>query len=161
MANDRYGSMPGCSSQISTNIKSYFSALKNYDSSRRSLFQEIYTDLEALEKSNNQLNSNMLSYSDEMKKFKNSIQSLIYEVADPKKGIVNSFNCLFLKSNFRRMHDSICVKFLTPVFQMTVLVSVCAFSVFLGSLMAFLLGWKSGKEFNYKLKMKNTKVMPL
>jgi hypothetical protein len=161
MVNDRYGSMAGCSSQVPTNIKTYFSAIKRYDQSRRSLFQEICSDLESLEKSNNLLNSNLLAYIDEIKKYKSKIQNLIYEIADPKKGLMNSFNCQFLKSNFRRMHDSICVKFLTPVFQMTVLVSVCAFCVLLGSLMTFLLGWKSGKEFNFKMKLRKTKVIPL
>ena len=95
--------------------------------------------------SNIALNTKIFALNSSVFDLKSNIQTLIDSTIDVTSGIVAGFNCLFLKNNLKRIHESICVTFMVPLFQTSLCLGILSIAFFFNSLCAYLLAMRASK----------------
>lgn len=144
--NTRYSSIYSiCGSNISDNNKNYFNSLKNYDTSRRILFNNIGIDLTNLVASSDNYNEKLLNFNDTIYNFLGNIENFVSNISDPKSGLISSFNCGFLRSSVRDSYNSMCVSLFVPIYYQIVLICTTSLLMFFMSFVTYLAGMRFGK----------------
>lgn len=142
----RYSSLSStCSSSVSENNIKYFTSLKTYDNSRRTLFSGISNSLTNLMTSNDNFNNKIMSFNQTIYNFLSNIQNFIGNVSDGNNGLINGFNCAFVRDLARESYNSMCVSFFTPIYLQTIFIATTSLLMFLTSLLAYLAGMRFGK----------------
>jgi len=128
--------------QMVTKTLSYLSSIKNYDIERRYLFNNITNDLFNLTNKNDVLTGKILNLNATIFSYLQIVLALAKNLSDPNSGIFTGINCSFISTEFGRLHDSICVCFLTYVYGLGVCLCIIGFGMCFGAIFANRLGMK-------------------
>ena len=143
---DRYDTIQTtCNAAIKTDITRFYTSLLAHDTDRRSAFSSIIASVDSIKTNNVALNTKVTNLNTTVFNLKASLQGLIDKVLGSTNGIIAGLNCKFLNNNVKRIHDSICITLMVPLFQMSLCLAILSLAFFFNSLCAYILGMRSGK----------------
>ena len=138
----RYSGLASCQTEATSAIPIVQGFMAHRDEIE-DLFNGIATDTTNSLKSVNEKNEEYMNLvedmNDKFQKVNTDLKTIQSAFTDPDTGIVNNANCKFLKVSLKRLTDTMCVSFVSSLYQTTICILIVSFCSFFGSFFVFCL----------------------
>ncbi|KAM3144701.1 hypothetical protein pb186bvf_003308 [Paramecium bursaria] len=132
----------------------YFQQLKTFYQNQKDSWQIAITDLDNLILMNSQIYSALTQQSDKIRQYELRQNQSLYALSQ----ISNGTNCTFIKNQFQKIHDGLCVLFLPAIYRTTILIILLSFALFFGSILNCCYGFRIARVEEFGVTQ--TKILP-